>query len=133
MIFYYNLLTWVERFGSYIYLLSFLQFQCNTMRTKFFVLWYFTKWSHKTSLTPSLFIEVNIPGQESERSCIWRYQFSLFVWLVWYFMFFICMWPNRWIYQPLQHRYSSSNLSTVIFRYCTWRLQYIQLYVLFLP
>ena len=27
-------------------------------------------WAHKTSLTPPLFIEVSVPRQESERSCI---------------------------------------------------------------
>ena len=32
-------------------------------------------WAHKTSLTPPLFIEVSVPSQESERSCI----FVLFV------------------------------------------------------
>jgi hypothetical protein len=45
-------------------------------------------WTHKTSLTPPLFIEVPVPCQESERSCICVrgiefatfYDFSVGIW-----------------------------------------------------
>ena len=37
------------------------------------------KWAHKTSLTPSLFIELPVPRRESERSCIGVLDLSLFI------------------------------------------------------
>ena len=58
-------------------------------------------WVHKTSLTQPLSIEVSVPRQESERSCIYVLGVSFFplstifqsdIWTdstEWYFLFFI--------------------------------------------
>jgi len=35
-------------------------------------------WAHKTSLTPPLFIEVPVPSQKNERSCICVLGISIF-------------------------------------------------------
>jgi hypothetical protein len=115
-----------------VHLFTFVsKISCNRLKNSIFVLWYITVWPIESS--PPLFIEVNIPSQESDRSCIRSLAKSILplpvilpmdFWIA-FRLFLIFRWTNIWIYQPLKDQFSWPTTSTVISRYCIWRLQYI--------
>jgi hypothetical protein len=104
MNYYYNLLTWrVEKFW-FLHLFTFVSnISMSQTEKKLFVLWYFTVWFHKTSLTP--LIEVNVPSQKSE-----------------------CTKPGKWMYQARKVNVPSQEIECT--KPGKWAIMYIAVSIL---